>query len=52
MLLSQSLSSYRNTVADVGVTTPLPVMLLALAAVVAAQLLHLDRLVITMGRSA
>ncbi|MBB5077723.1 hypothetical protein [Nonomuraea endophytica] len=52
MLLSQSLNSYRNTTVDVGITTPLPVMLLALAAVVAAQLLYLDRLAITMGRSA
>ncbi|MFD9948073.1 hypothetical protein ACFWYW_50675 [Nonomuraea sp. NPDC059023] len=52
MLLSQSLNSYRGATVDVGVTTPLPVMLLALAAVVAAQLLYLDRLAITMGRTA
>ncbi|MFI6299875.1 hypothetical protein ACIBEJ_50340 [Nonomuraea sp. NPDC050790] len=50
VLLSQSLASYRGAGVDVAVTTPLPVMLLALVAVVAAQFLYLDRLAITMGQ--
>lgn len=36
--------------ADAGLTTPLPIVAIALIAVVAAQLLHLDRLALTVGR--
>jgi hypothetical protein len=43
------LNGFGARAAEVGVTTPLIVVGLALAAVVAAQLLYLDRLAITVG---
>jgi hypothetical protein len=43
------LNGFGGGIAEVGVTTPLVVVGLALAAVVAAQLLYLDRLAITVG---
>ncbi len=40
---------FGRVVADVGLTTPPAVVVIALAAVVAAQLLYLDRLAVTVG---
>ncbi|MEU8251245.1 hypothetical protein [Nonomuraea sp. NPDC048916] len=49
--LLRQLSDFRAATPDAGLTTPLAVLLVALAALVAAQLLYLDRLVITTGIS-
>ncbi|MDA0635723.1 sugar ABC transporter permease [Nonomuraea sp. MCN248] len=50
--LAQSMAAARlpGGAVDVGLATPLVPMALALAAVVAAQLLYLDRLALTVGR--
>ncbi|MEU0565364.1 sugar ABC transporter permease [Nonomuraea sp. NPDC005983] len=47
--LMQQLMGFRQASPDVGVATPLVVVVVALAATVAAQLLYLDRLAITAG---
>ncbi|MER6949900.1 hypothetical protein ABT294_38380 [Nonomuraea sp. NPDC000554] len=47
--LLQQLMGFRQASPDVGVATPLAVVVVALAATVAAQLLYLDRLAITTG---
>ncbi|MEU7743591.1 hypothetical protein [Nonomuraea sp. NPDC049158] len=49
-LLTRS-SGYSAAAPDVGLATPLAVVAVALIAIVAAQLLYLDRLAITVGRS-
>ncbi|WP_157253306.1 hypothetical protein [Nonomuraea typhae] len=50
VMLRASLGAYRGGGPDVGLMTPLPVILVALAAAVAAQLLYLDRLAISVGK--
>ncbi|AQZ60882.1 hypothetical protein BKM31_04705 [[Actinomadura] parvosata subsp. kistnae] len=47
----QQLSGYDGTAPDLGAATPLVVVAVALAALVAAQLLYLDRLAIQTNRS-
>ncbi|MFI7151318.1 carbohydrate ABC transporter permease [Nonomuraea sp. NPDC050022] len=44
-------SGYTSALPDVGLATPLAVVAAALIGIVAAQLLYLDRLAITVGRS-
>ncbi|WP_144069926.1 sugar ABC transporter permease [Nonomuraea indica] len=43
------LTQFGRAAADVALTTPLPVVAIALLAVVTAQILHLDRLTLTVG---
>ncbi|MBB6348613.1 sugar ABC transporter permease [Nonomuraea muscovyensis] len=43
------LTQFGRTAVDAALTTPLPVVVIALLAVVAAQLLYLDRLTLTVG---
>ncbi len=49
MTQMMTINEYTGGPAEAGLTTPLLVVVLALAAVVAAQLLYLDRLAITVG---